>query len=73
MTGHSKIEFQTLEIALDTIGDIAPEKARIVHILNTLKLEDMMISEAMISEAEKMDKVSIIGSPQQMTSRSMVR
>jgi hypothetical protein len=58
---------ETLEIALDTIGDIAPEKARIVHILNTLKLEEMMISEAMISEAEKMDKVSVIGSPQQMT------
>jgi hypothetical protein len=51
---------------MDTIGDIAPEKARIVHILNTLKLEEMMISEVMISEAEKMDNVSVIGSPQQM-------
>ena len=57
---------EALEIALDTIGDIAPEKARIVHILNTLKLEAMMISEAMVSEAERMEDVSTIGSPQQM-------
>jgi hypothetical protein len=57
---------KALEIALDTIGDIAPEKARIVHILNTLKLEEMMISEAMVSEAEQMTEVSIIDSPQQM-------
>ena len=57
---------ETLEIALDTIGDTKPEKARIVRILNTLKLEEMMISEAMLPEAEKMEAVSIIGSPQQM-------
>ena len=55
-----------IETALNTIGDIAPEKARIVHILNTLKLEEMMISEAMLPEAEQMDHVSVIGSPGQM-------
>jgi hypothetical protein len=57
---------EALETALGTIGDTAPEKARIVHILNTLKLEEMMISEAMLSEAERMEAVSIIGPPQQM-------
>ncbi len=57
---------EALETALNTIGDIAPQKARIVHILNTLKLEEMMISEAMIPEAEQLDHVSIIGSPDQM-------
>ena len=57
---------EALETALKTIGDIEPEKARIVRILNTLKLEEMMISESMLPEAEQMDKVSIIDSPQPM-------
>ena len=57
---------EVLETALNTIGDTEPEKARIVHILNTLKLEEMRISEAMLSEAKRMEKVNIMGSPQQM-------
>jgi hypothetical protein len=57
---------EVIEAALNTIGDIEPEKARIVHILNTLKLEKMMISEAMVSEVEQLDNVSIIGSADQM-------
>lgn len=57
---------EVIEAALNTIGDIEPQKARIVHILNTLKLEEMMISEAMVSVAEQLDNVSIIGSPDQM-------
>ncbi len=57
---------EVIEAALNTIGDIEPQKARIVHILNTLKLEEMTISEAMVSVAEQLDNVSIIGSPDQM-------
>jgi hypothetical protein len=57
---------EAIETALNTVGDIPPQKARIVHILNTLKLEEMMISEALLPEAEQLDKVSIIGSPDQM-------
>ena len=57
---------EVIEAALNTIGDIEPQKARIVHILNTLKLEEMMIAEAMVSVAEQLDNVSIIGSPDQM-------
>ena len=57
---------EAIETALNTIGDIPPQKARIVRILNTLKLEEMMISEAVLAEAEQLDNVSIIGSPGQM-------
>jgi hypothetical protein len=57
---------EVIEAALNTIGDIEPQKARIVHILNTLKLEEMVISEAMVSVAGQLDNVSIIGSPDQM-------
>jgi hypothetical protein len=57
---------EVIEAALNTIGDIEPQKARIVHILNTLKLEKMMISESMMPEAEQLDNLSIIGSPDQL-------
>ena len=57
---------EAIETALNTVGDIPPQKARIVRILNTLKLEEMMISEAMLPEAGQLDKVSIIGSPAEM-------
>jgi hypothetical protein len=60
------IDRDVIDTALNTIGDIEPAKARIVHILNTLKLEEMMISEAMLPEAEQMDNVSVISSPGQM-------
>ncbi|MGD8762263.1 MAG: lactate racemase domain-containing protein [Desulfobacteraceae bacterium] len=63
---HYESDREAIETALSTIGDIGPEKARIVRILNTLKLEEMMISNAILSEVEQMDNVSIIGSPQQM-------
>lgn len=51
---------------MNTIGDIPPKKTRIVRILNTLKLEEMLISEAMLPEAEQMDNVGIIGSPEEV-------
>jgi hypothetical protein len=57
---------EVIEAALKTIGDIEPEKARIIHILNTLKLEEMLISEVMLPEAEQMDNVKITGSVSQM-------
>jgi hypothetical protein len=57
---------EVIEAALKTIGDIEPEKARIVHILNTLKLEEMLISEVMLPEAEQMDNVKITSSVSQM-------
>jgi hypothetical protein len=58
---------EAIETALNTIGDIPPHKTKIVRILNTLKLEEIMISEAVLPEAEQMDDVSIIGSPGEMT------
>jgi hypothetical protein len=53
---------QAVDAALKTIGDIEADKARIVHIADTLRLEQMDISEALLSEADGMDNVSIVGS-----------
>jgi hypothetical protein len=58
---------QAIAAALKTIGEVAPEKARIVHIRNTLMLEEMNISEAMVAEVEDLEAVSIIGSPKPLT------
>ncbi len=57
---------EAIEIALNTIGDTPPQNTRIVRILNTLKLEEIMISEAVLPDAEQMDNVSIMGSPGEM-------
>jgi len=54
---------EAIEAALKTIGNIESEKARIVHIKNTLMLEEMYISEAMVAEAEKLVDVKVIGRP----------
>jgi hypothetical protein len=51
-----------IETALGTIGLVEPPNARIVHIRDTLHLEEMYISEAMLAEANASKSISIIGS-----------
>ena len=57
---------EVLDVAINTIGDIKAEDARIVHIRNTLNLEEMYISENMLPEVNDLDGVSIKGSPAPM-------
>ena len=57
---------EAIEVALDTIPENAPQHVRIVHIENTLKLEEMYISEALVPEAIKMKPISILGGPDEM-------
>jgi hypothetical protein len=57
---------EVLNAAFKTIGDIQSENARIVHIRDTLHLEEMYISEPMLPEVEGMHGVSINGSPAPM-------
>lgn len=45
--------------ALGTIGLRPPEKARIVHIKNTLQLEKMCISDALLAECQNTDRLRI--------------
>ncbi len=60
---HFDTDKEAVNAALNTIGDIAPERARIVHIRSTLQLEQMMISQSMIDDAKRADNVRIMGSP----------
>ncbi|MFH1480306.1 MAG: lactate racemase domain-containing protein, partial [Pseudomonadota bacterium] len=43
---------EAVEAALTTIGAVAPEKARVVHIKNTLEIFELDISEALLRETE---------------------
>ena len=52
---------EVLDRALATIGLIEPENAKVVHIRHTLDLSQMRISEALLSEAEKIKNVSLSG------------
>jgi hypothetical protein len=53
---------EVIDTALNTIGLVEPQNARIVHIRDTLHLEEMYISQAMLAEAEKSKEISVIGS-----------
>jgi len=55
---------QVLEAVFRTLPESDPLNARIVHIENTLRLEEMYISEALITEAKKTKDVDIIGIPE---------
>lgn len=57
---------RAVEAALKTVGDVAPEAARVVHIASTLHLERMNISEALLEEAESMEAISVTGPPRPM-------
>ncbi len=55
-----------MDAALRSLGLVEPEDARIVHIADTLRLEEMEISEAMVAEAEEMPDLTVIGGPHPM-------
>ncbi|MBC8247067.1 MAG: hypothetical protein H8E81_05730, partial [Deltaproteobacteria bacterium] len=57
---------QVLEAAFRSLGLVEPQNARIVHIADTLRLEEMEISEAMLAEAKTLAGVRIVGKPKPM-------
>ena len=57
---------EAIETAFKTLGLVEPKDARIIHIADTLRLEDLEISESMAAEAEGMANISIMGKPRPM-------
>ena len=55
---------EVLERALLTIGLVAPENAKIVHIRNTLALDSMLVSAALFEEVLNNSMLDIVGDPQ---------
>ena len=60
---HYDSDREAIQTALDTIPDNDPKRVRIVHIKNTLQLEEMFISEALLAEAEGNSAVSTVTGP----------
>ena len=57
---------QAVEAALTTIGEKAPQDARVVHIRSTLALEEMYVSESMQKEALDKPGIRVLGQPAPM-------
>lgn len=53
-------EQQAIEAALDTIGAVPPDRARIVHIKNTLELGEMEISESLVKEMKGRGDLEVV-------------
>jgi len=59
---HFNTDREVVDTALNTIGLVEPQNARVVHIRDTLHLDEMYVSQAMLAEVEKSKGLSIIGS-----------
>jgi len=58
---HFNTDREVIDTALNTIGLVEPQNARVVHIRDTLHLEEMYVSQAMLAEVEKSKSLSIVG------------
>ena len=57
---------EAISIALKTCFRVDPPNARVVRIKNTLELERLWISEALVEEARSRANVSVDGEPEEM-------
>ena len=55
-----KTDKEAVEAALDTIGAIEPEKARLVHIKNTLEIGELDVSEALWEETRERKNMELV-------------
>jgi hypothetical protein len=52
---------EVIDTAFRTLGMVAAEEARVVHIANTLKLEEMEVSESVLAEIKALPDVTVMG------------
>ena len=67
---HIPLYFDTdricIDRALETVGLVEPENAKVVRIHNTLELAEVLVSEAYVPEVEKRDDLEVIGEAEDM-------
>jgi hypothetical protein len=63
---HYDTDKEVLDAALAILGTRAPEKARVIHIKNTLMVEEAEISEPCLSELAKRTEFDVIEGPYEM-------
>ena len=64
---HFDTDREVVEAALKIIGTRPAEQARVMHIINTLKVEEVDVSEAFLAESRRNGEFSVVGKPQPMT------
>jgi len=55
-----KTDKEAVEAALNTIGAVDPDKARVIHIKNTLEIGELEASAAFMEEVEKREELKLI-------------
>ena len=67
---HIPLYFDTdricIDRALETVGLVEPENAKVLRIHNTLELSEVLVSEAYLPEVEKRDDLEVIGEAEDM-------
>jgi hypothetical protein len=53
-------EREAIDAALKTIGAVDPEKARVIHIKNTLEMGELNVSESFLGETRKRADLSVL-------------
>ncbi len=66
MPVHFDTDREVLDAALAIIGTRLPEKARVMHIRNTLCLEEVEVSEPCLKELQKMTEFKVEKGPYEM-------
>ena len=57
---HYDTDRKVLDVALQTIGYVEPEQAKIIRIRNTLELEQMLVSESYDAEIQGRSDLSVL-------------
>ena len=67
---HIPLYFDTdricIDRALETVGLVEPENAKVLRIHNTLELAEVLVSEAYLPEVETRDDLEVIGEAEDM-------
>lgn len=58
---------EVLQNALPTLGLVEPQNAKIVHIADTLRLSEVLVSEAYVPEIHKRSDLAILAGPDEMS------
>jgi hypothetical protein len=60
---HFATDREVIDAALAIIGTRAPEHARVLHIRNTMQLEELDVSEPCLDDPERQTEFTVAGSP----------
>jgi hypothetical protein len=57
---------EAIDVALTTVGPVQPWETRVIRIKNTLEMEELHVSEAVMDEIKGRDDIACLGGLQEM-------